>query len=112
MLLLLKQLDKLLATVELDGQRATLSTLNKIFSNVIQHPDDDEYHQIKLAGKTFTSKVWQYPAGVELMKMSGWVVEDDCVKLRSHSSNQIALAVTSQKLKVSNQLWPIIVLCS
>ena len=98
--------------MELEGQRATLSTLNEIFSNVIQHPDDDKYHQIKLAGKTFTSKVWQYPAGMELMKMSGWVVEDDHVKLRSHSSNQIALAVTSQKLKVSNQLWPIIVLCS
>ena len=104
MILLLKQLDELLATVSPEGQWATLSTLNRIFSNSIQHPGDDKFCQIKLASEVFTSKVWQYPAGKELMIMSGWVVEGDCVKLRSDSSIQIALAVTSQKLKVSMQL--------
>ena len=62
-----------------------MSTLRKIFDNIIQHPNDDKYRQIKLANKTFISKVWRYPACEELMKMSGWVVEDDHVRLRDDS---------------------------
>jgi len=72
-----------------------LSTLRRIFDNIIQHPNDEKYHRIKLAGKTFSSKVWQYPAGEESMKMSGWVVEGDHVKLRDDSCVQIV----SQLLK-------------
>ena len=60
-------------------------TLRKIFDNIIQHPNDDSYRQIELANKTFSSKVWKYPACEELMKMSGWVVEDDHVRLRDDS---------------------------
>ena len=43
----------------------------------------------------FTSKVWQYPAGEELMKMSGWVVEGDHVRLRDDS----CVKIVSQLLK-------------
>ena len=74
---------------------ATLSTLKRIFDNIIQHPNDDKYRQIKLTNKTFSSEVWQYPAGEELMKMSGWVVEDDHVRLRDDSYVQ----TVSQLLK-------------
>ena len=74
---------------------ATLSTLREIFDNIIQHPDNDKYRQIRLANKRFTNKVWQYPAGQELMKMSGWVVEGDHVRLRDDSYIQIV----SQSLK-------------
>ena len=66
-----------------------MSTLRRIFDNIIQHPNDDKYRQIKLTDETFSSKVWQYPAGEELMKMSGWVVENDHVKLRDDSCVQI-----------------------
>ena len=96
---------------------ATLSTLRKIFDNIIQHPNDDKYRQIKLANKTFSSKVWRYPACEELMKMRGWVVEDDHVRLKDDShvhivslglnqsvnctqcSNDMTLLVTSGKVK-------------
>ena len=70
-------------------------TLRRIFDNIIQHPNDDKYCQIKLTDEGFNSKVWQYPAGEELMKMSGWVVEDDHVRLRDDSCVQIV----SQLLK-------------
>ena len=89
------QLNKLVTSLSPKDQEATLSTLKRIFDNIIQCPNDDKYHQIKLTSKTFTSKVWQYPAGEELMKMSGWVVEDDHVRLRDDSSAQIV----SQLLK-------------
>ena len=62
-----------------------MSTLRRIFDNIIQHPNDDKYRQIKLTDETFNSKVWQYPAGEELMKMSGWVMEDDHVRLSDDS---------------------------
>ena len=84
-----------------EEQVATLSTLNRIFDNVIQYPNDDKYHQIKLSGKTFDNKVWQYSSGKRLMKTSGWVVENDHVKLKDSSSVPIALTVISLKLKVS-----------
>ena len=90
-----KQLNKLLTSLSPKDQEATLSTLKRIFDNIIEHPNDDKYRQIKLTDETFTSKVWQYPAGEELMKMSGWVVEGDHVKLRDDSCVQIV----SQLLK-------------
>ena len=90
-----KQIEKLVASLGPKDREATLSTLRRIFDNIIQHPNDDKYCQIKLTSKTFSSKVWQYPAGEELMKMSGWVVEDDHVRLRDDSCVQIV----SQLLK-------------
>ena len=90
-----KQIDNLVTSLSPKDREATLSTLRRIFNNIIQHPNDDKYRQIKLTSKTFSSKVWQYPAGEELMKMSGWVVEDDHVILRDDSCVQIV----SQLLK-------------
>ena len=84
-----KQIDKLVASLAPKDREATLSTLRRIFDNIIQHPNDDKYRQIKLTSKTFSSKVWQYPAGEELMKMSGWIVEDDHVRLKDDSYVQI-----------------------
>ena len=90
-----KQIDNLVTSLSPKDREATLSTLRRIFDNIIQHPNDEKYHQIKLTNKTFSSKVWQYPAGEELMKMSGWVVEGDHVRLRDDSCVQIV----SQLLK-------------
>ena len=90
-----KQLDKIVTSLSPEDQEATLSTLRRTFDNIVQHPNDDKYRQIKLTSKTFNSKVWQYPAGEELMKLSGWVVEGDHVRLRDDSCVQIV----SQLLK-------------
>ena len=90
-----EQLNNLVTSLSPKDQEATLSTLKRIFDNIIQHPNDDKYRQIKLTSKTFASKVWQYPAGEELMKMSGWVVEGDHVRLIDGSCVQIV----SQLLK-------------
>ena len=93
-----KQINKLVTSLSPKDQEATLSTLKRIFDNIIQHPNDDKYHQIKLTDEIFTSKVWQYPAGEELMKMSGWEVEGDHVtelRLKDDSCVQIV----SQLLK-------------
>ena len=84
-----KQLDKIVISLSPKDREATLSTLKRIFDNIIQHPNDDKYRQIKLTNKTFSNKVWQYPAGEELMNMSGWVVEGDHVRLRDSSYVQI-----------------------
>ena len=83
-----KQLNKLITSLSSVDQEATLSTLKMIF-DIIEHPDDMKYCQIKLANKRLTREVWQYPAGKELMKMSGWVVEGHHVRLRDDSYVQI-----------------------
>ena len=93
-----KQLDELVAFISPEDKEATLLTLRRIFDNIIQHPNDDKYRQIKLTDETFSSKVWQYPAGEELMKMSGWVVEDDHVRLRDDSCVQIVLQLLTSFL--------------
>ena len=87
------QLDKLVTSLNPEDKEATLSTLRRIFDNIIQHPNDDKYRQIKLTSKTFSRKVWQYPAGEGLMKIGGWVVEDDHVRLRDDSCVQIVSQV-------------------
>ena len=67
-------------------REATLSTLTeKIFDNVIRHPRDDKYRQIKLTNQKFSSQVWRYPAAVSLMEMAGWEEDGDCVRLRDES---------------------------
>ena len=86
-----KQIDELVASLSPEDREATLSTLRRIFDNIIQHPNDDKYRQITLTDETFSSKVWQYPAGEELMKMSGWVMEDCHVRLRDDLCVQIVL---------------------
>ena len=86
-----KQLNNLVTSLSPNDQEATLSTLKRIFDNIVEYPNDDKYRQIKLTSKTFTSNVWQYPAGEELMKTSGWVVEGDYVRLRNDSCVQIVL---------------------
>ena len=98
---LLKQLRKLSTSFNTYPQDliATLSTLRRIFDNIIQHPNDDKYRQIKLSSKIFSSKVWQYPAGEELMKMSGWVVEDDHVRLRDDSCAPILSQLLKQEFE-------------
>ena len=101
MIIFSKQVDQLVATVGPEEQVVTLSILKRIFGNIIQYPDDEKYRQIKLTGKLFSSKVWQYPASKKLMKMSGWIVDDDHVRLRDESSVQIVLAIISLKLQVS-----------
>ena len=93
--MLSNQLEKIITSLSPEDLEATLSTLRKIFDNIIQHPNDDKYCQIKLANKTFSSKVWRYPACEELMKMSGWIVEDDHVRLRDDSH----VLIVSQLLK-------------
>ena len=93
--MILKQLDKLDTLLRPESRGATFSVLERIFDNIIRHPNDDKYRQIRLTDETFSSKVWQYPAGEELMKMSGWVVEGDHVRLRDDSCVQIV----SQLLK-------------
>ena len=90
-----KELNNLVTSLSPKDQEATLSTLKRIFDNIIKYPNDNKYRRIKLTDETFTSKVWQYPAGEELMKMSRWVVEGDHVRLRDDSCVQIV----SQLLK-------------
>ena len=67
-----KQIEKIVAPLSPKDQEAILSTLKRIFDNILLYPNDGKYRQIKLTDETFTSIVWQYPAGEELMKMSGW----------------------------------------
>ena len=80
---LAKQLETLIADLKLEDQGPTLSTLEKIFDNVSQDPHNDKYRQIKIANKRFNNTVWKYPAGEKLMKMSGWTVEGDHVRLNN-----------------------------
>ena len=100
-----KPLNNLVTSLSPKDQEAALSTLKRIFDNIIQHPNDDKYRQIKLTDETFTSKVWQYPAGEELMRLSGWEIEGDHVtelRLRDNSCVQIV----SESLKSFSVPFP------
>jgi len=97
-----QQLDTIVAALSPEDLDTTLSTLRKIFDNIIQHPNDDKYRQIKLANKVFCSKVWRYPACEELMKMSGWVIEDDHVRLKDDSHVHIVSQLLHNKETVTD----------
>ena len=92
----------MIANVNPADREATLSTLMRIFDNIIQHPNDDKYCQISISSKTFINKVWQYDGSGKLMEMSGWVLEGGHVKLKDNSHIQVAHGIISHKLQVSN----------
>ena len=89
--MLLKQLDKLMCSLNSEDYKQTLLTLQICFKNIDLHPHDDKYCQMKLNNKKFCSKVWQYPAGEEFMKLSGWEVEGNLIKLKDDSYVRIVL---------------------
>ena len=89
--LLVKQLDKLIASLDPEDCKQTLLTLQICFKNIDLQPHNDKYRQIKLNNKPFCRKVWQYPAGEEFMKMCGWEVEDACIRLKDDSYVQTIL---------------------
>ena len=103
LILLLQQLDKVVEALSPPEQVGTLSTLKTIFNNIILHPNEDKYRQIKLAesDKTFSTKVWQYAGSQELMKITGWVVEGDHITLKDDSQIQVIHAIIFHKLQVS-----------
>ena len=101
LILLLQQLDKVVEALSPPEQVGTLSILKTIFNNIILHPNEDKYRQIKLSGKTFSTKVWQYAGSQELMKITGWVVEDDHITLKDDSQIQVIHAIIFHKLQVS-----------
>lgn len=89
--LLSKQLDKLIASLSPEEYKQTLIKLQICFKNIDLYPHNNKYRQIKLNNKVFSNKVWQYPAGKEFMKMTGWEEENTCIKLRDDSYVKIVL---------------------
>ena len=87
-------------------KEATLSTLKEIFDNIIQHPNDDKYRQIKLTNKRFSSIMWRYPAAVNVMKMSGWEEDGDFVRLRNESDAKAISQLLEQELQKLREPTP------
>jgi len=94
----------MVANVNPEDRKATLSTLRRIFDDIIQHPNDDKYRQLGISNKTFISKVWRHDGSGELMLMSGWALEGGYIKLKDDSHIQVACAIISHKLQVSTAL--------
>ena len=97
--MLIKQLDKLIASLSPEDSKEALITLHTYFQNIHSQPHDDTYRQIKLSNKAFCSKVWRHPAGEVFMKMCGWEVEGAYVKLKDDSYIQIVLQLLKTKLE-------------
>ena len=95
--MLSKQLDKLISLLKsAEDCKQTLLTLQICFKNIDLQPHNEKYRQIKLNNKRFCSKVWQYPAGEEFMKMCGWDVENACIKLKDDSYVKTVLHLLKQ----------------
>ena len=94
--MLSKQLDKLINSLSPEDRKQTLLALQICFKNIDLQPHNEKYRQIKLNNKRLCNKVWQYPAGEELMKMSGWEVVDACIKLKDDSCVKTVLQLLKQ----------------
>ena len=99
---LTKQLDKLIAFLNPEECKSTLLILQTYFKNIYLYPQHDAYCQIKLSNKTFYNKIWKYPDGEVFMKMSGWEVEGDYVKLKDALCIHIVLQLLKKKLESSH----------
>jgi len=83
--MLSKQFDKMIALLHPESLEVTLLTLREIYDDIAQHPNDDKYCQIKLAREKL-NEVWVNAVCKDFMTMSGWVVEDDHMKLKDDSN--------------------------
>lgn len=81
----LGQLNRIARSLNPSDYKHALKALNDIYRKVVQHAKDKQYYEIKLSDETFINQVWKHPACKEFMKMSGWVVKNDCIRLKDDS---------------------------
>jgi hypothetical protein len=81
--------------------RAALETLFKMASNVQQHPEDPKYRQVRLANKTFSTKVWSQPAAQEFLFSCQWTVVGDTLVLPSGANLEEARRVLEKVICIS-----------
>ena len=79
------QLNRIARSLSPSDYKHTLKSLNDIYRKVVQNAKDKRYYQIKLTDETFSNTVCRHPACQELMKISGWVVKNDHVRLKDDS---------------------------
>ena len=100
---LIKTLVESLKNSTPKDRQDTLSTLKRIFDDVIQHPNDDNYREIKLTSKTFINEVRKCPAAMDVMKMSGWVEDGDYMRLRDESDAKAISELLEQELQTTRE---------
>ncbi|KAF5832834.1 hypothetical protein DUNSADRAFT_11173 [Dunaliella salina] len=52
-----------------------VSTLLKIFNNVLEHPEDQKFRQVKAGGNAFKNNISSIKGGEKLMTLAGWRVQ-------------------------------------
>ncbi|XP_062513738.1 UBX domain-containing protein 6-like [Corticium candelabrum] len=86
--------------------RAALETLFKMASNIQEHPNEEKYHQVRLANKTFNTKVWSHPAAQEFLFTCGWTVVDDLLVLPADSNLEEARRVLEKVICITEPVSP------
>lgn len=69
-----------------------VQTLSKIVSNILQHPGEAKYKEIKKSNKAFNEKVWKFAGAQQFLFATGWVETDDTIV--STDDEKLALAIS------------------
>lgn len=51
----------------------TLNTLNKILTNIQEHPSEEKYKKVSLTSQTFSQKIGRYKGGKEFLLRAGFI---------------------------------------
>ena len=73
-----------------------VDTLSKIIQNVLEHPTEEKYRQVKTTNKRFHQAVWRHSAAREFLTLVGWTVvkslDEEKIVLQSDDHLQEASA--------------------
>lgn len=64
---------------------------------MIDHPLEEQYRRVRMANKTFSEKVWQYPEAQQFLLLSGWVEAGEFVVYIEDSASNLQNILDSMK---------------
>ena len=65
-------LRKICDTLPPEEAKIAVDTLSKIIQNVLEHPSEEKYRQVKTTNKGFYQKVWRHSVAQEFLILVGW----------------------------------------
>ena len=86
-------LQKTCDTLPPQEAKVAVNTLSKIIQNVLEHPTEEKYRQMKTGNKRFYQDVWRHLPAREFLILVGWGLEDEeKIVLQSNELVQEAIA--------------------
>eukprot|EP01122_Echinamoeba_exundans_P013032 TRINITY_DN5621_c0_g3_i1.p1 TRINITY_DN5621_c0_g3~~TRINITY_DN5621_c0_g3_i1.p1 ORF type:complete len:359 (-),score=81.03 TRINITY_DN5621_c0_g3_i1:532-1608(-) len=101
-----RSIDEFVRPLSPQDRSAALSTLDKIYSNIISHPNEAKYRTVSMTSKTFLNNIGRHFGAMDHLQVVGFAPDPankDVLKLVRDDIVRLYLASSAVKAKLSGQ---------